>query len=244
MNVRLLPLLCAACAGQPSPEVAAPAVAVPSAESAARAPEGPAPTCAQGTRPAGDGLIDDFEAAEGRPPALAGRNPTWWVSGDKSAKIAIPGPAFASVEGGPPGSKKAIRLAGTSAYEDQWGAIVAVNFLPSGFYDASKYAGIAFKIKAAKPNSNVRLKLSDAASHPEGGLCTNECWNSFGKELIVGTEWQSVTLMWSELTQQPDWGHPRPPLITSSKLRDAEWTVYPSPEFDFWVDDIHFIECN
>lgn len=240
----LLPLLCVACAGQPAPAPVTPAPAAAPAPSTVNAHEGPAPTCAKGTRPAADGLIDDFEAADGSTPALAGRNQVWWVSGDKSAKIAIPGPTFAAVEGGPPGSKKAIHFAGTSAYEDQWGAIVAVNFLPEGFYDASKYAGVAFKIKAAKPNSNIRLKMSDAASHPEGGQCSKECWNSFGKELVVGPEWQSVTLMWSDLAQQPDWGIPRPPLITASKIRDLEWTIYPSPEFDFWVDDIHFVECN
>jgi hypothetical protein len=242
-RLALCSVACFACAGQPTPNTASPApgYSTPNVE---KPPEGPAPTCANGTRPAADGLIDDFEAADGRPPALAGRNQSWWVSGDKSAKIVIPGTTFAAVDGGPPGSKKALHFAGTSAYDDQWGAIVAVNFLPSGFYDASKYAGIAFKIKAAKPNSNVRLKLSDAASHPDGGLCTKECWNSFGKELIVGPEWQSVTLMWTDLAQQPDWGVPRPALITPSKIRDAEWTVYPSPEFDFWVDDIHFIECN
>jgi hypothetical protein len=249
-RIAVVPFACLACAGQPSPEAAAPAAtAAPpaftsSAHNGARAPEGPAATCANGTRPAADGLIDDFEAADGRPPALAGRNQTWWIAGDKSAKVKVPGNTFAAVEGGPPGSKKALHFAGTSAYEDKWGAIVAVNFLPSGFYDASKYAGIAFKIKAAKPNSNVRLKMSDVASHPDGGLCTKECWNSFGKELVVGTDWQSVTLLWSELAQQPDWGVPRPAQITPSKIRDVEWAVYPAPEFDFWVDDIHFVQCN
>ena len=242
-QLSVLCLFAVSCASQAAPVASQPTPAPPTA-GVEKASEGPAPTCSQGTRPAADGLIDDFEAADGRTPALAGRDQTWWMSGDKHAKIAIPGATFAASEGGPTGSKKAIHFAGTSAFEDDWGAIVGVNFLPSGFYDASKYAGIAFKIRAAKPNTNIRLKVSDVASHPDGGQCTKHCWNSFGKELIVETEWQSVALMWSDLAQQPDWGDVRPPAITPSKLRDAEWTVYPSPAFDFWVDDIHFLECN
>jgi hypothetical protein len=205
-------------------------------------PETQPPTCPNGTRPAADGLIDDFEAA--KPVALGGRTLAWWAGAAPNGKITTPGAKFAPSDGGPPGSKKALRFAGKAAFEDSWGAATSVAFVPAGFYDASKYAGIAFKIKSEKPNANVRLKIPDAASHPDGGQCTKECWNAFGKELIVGTEWQEVVLMWSELTQQPDWGVPRPPAITPSKLKDAEWTIYPGAEFDFWLDDIHFLECK
>lgn len=202
----------------------------------------PPSTCPNGTRPATDGLIDDFEATT--TPALGGRTQAWWVAGAEHATLTVPGKKFATASGGPPGSKKAIHFAGKTSNDDAWGAAVAVNFLPSGFYDASKYSGIAFKIMSAKPNFNVRLKLPDSASHPDGGQCQKQCWNSFGKELVVGTSWQDVTLMWSDLAQQPDWGDTRPPSITPSKLKDAEWTVYPGQEFDFWIDDIHFLECK
>jgi hypothetical protein len=205
-------------------------------------PEGQAATCANGTRPAADGLIDDFEAP--KPPALGGRTPGWWVGAAPHGKITAPGAKFATSEGGPAGSKQAFHFVGKAAFEDSWGAAASVTFVSSGFYDASKYAGIAFKIKSAKPNLNVRLKIPDVAAHPDGGQCTKECWNSFGKELVVGTDWQNVVLMWSELTQQPDWGVPRPPAITPAKLKDAEWTVYPGAEFDFWLDEIHFLECK
>jgi hypothetical protein len=237
-------LLVSACAARQQPNTLEvnPTAPPPKSEAAALAAEGPPPTCPNGTKPAADGLIDDFEAP--KPPALGGRTQAWWVAAADHATVTTPGKTFASADGGPPGSKKALHFAGTTAHEDSWGAAVAVNLLASGFYDASKYAGVAFKIVAAKPNANVRLKLPDAASHPEGGQCSKECWNAFGKELIVGTEWQSVTLMWSELTQQPDWGIPRPPAITPGKLKDIEWTVYPGQTFDFWVDDIHFVECK
>ncbi|HEY3497095.1 MAG TPA: carbohydrate binding domain-containing protein [Polyangiaceae bacterium] len=232
-----------ACASQQSPSALAldPTAPPPKTEIPVTNREAP-PTCPSGTKPAADGLIDDFEAAQ--TPALGGRTQSWWVAAADRAKIEFPGKTFMAADGGPTGSKKALHFKGQTSNDDAWGAAVAVNFLPSGFYDASKYSGIAFKIMSAKPNFNVRLKIPDTASHPDGGQCKKECWNSFGKELIVGTEWQDVVLMWSDLKQQPDWGDTRPPAITPGKLRDAEWTVYPGQEFDFWVDEIRFVECK
>ena len=93
------------------------------------------------------------------------------------------------------------------------------------------------------PDLSVRVKLPDVSSHPDGGVCKSECWNSFGKDLVVGTEWQEVVVTFSELAQQPNWGNPRPPAISIEKIRNIEWAVNQGVEFDVVVDDIHFIEC-
>jgi hypothetical protein len=204
-----------------------------------------AQSCPGKTRRAADGLIDDLEDGNNQAAAAAGRDGYWFASKADHATIKIPAGTFKPSAGGPTGSKQTAQFAGKTAYEDPWGAAVGVGFLASnGFYDASKYAGIGFRIKAAKPNSNVRLKLPDASSHPDGGLCKAQCWNSFGKELVLSADWQDVSLMWSELTQQPDWGEPRPPSIDPKKLRNVEWSVYPGVEFDVMIDDIHFLECE
>ena len=50
--------------------------------------------------------------------------------------------------------------------------------------------------------------------------------------------------MWSELTQQSDWGNPRPPMIDAHKLKDVEWQVWPGADFDLWIDDVHFLACQ
>jgi len=205
-------------------------------------PEGPPPTCPNGTKPAAEGLIDDFEAATA--PAQGGRKQTWSIATAPHAKVTVPGAKFAANAGGPTGSKQAFHFVGKAAFEDTWGASASVSFLPKGFYDASKYAGIAFKIKSEKPNLNIRLKLADAASDPEGGQCTKDCGNAFGKELILGTDWQEISLMWSELTQAPDWGSPRPPSITPAKIKGMEWAIYPGADFDIWIDEIQFLECK
>jgi hypothetical protein len=246
--------LVAACAGSPPPPPAAASASGTAAAPAAAA--GPVdtsplsdpvanvpPTCAHGTKAAATGLIDDFEDGNDKPATDGGRNGSWWIGKADHATITLPkGPAKPS-PGGPDKSKHAMHFVGKTDNSDTWGAAVGVNFLPSGFYDASKYAGIAFKIKSAKPNLDVRLKVLDVNTHPEGGVC-KDCFNAFGRELILGTEWKDVSLMWSELTQQSDWGNPRPPMIEPSKLHDMEWQIWPGNEFDIWIDDVHFLECQ
>ena len=233
-----------ACAPQPSAHTALaenPTAPPPKTEIPVTNREAP-PTCPNGTKPAADGLIDDFESDKS--PALGGRTEAWWVASAEHAQITLPGKTFKPAEGGPPGSKKAVHFVGQTSNDDMWGAAVGVDFLKSAFYDASKYAGIAFKIMSAKPNFNVRVKLADAATHPEGGQCKKQCGNAFGKELVVEPSWLDVVLMWSDLKQQPDWGDVRPEAIGRDKLRNVEWGVYPGQAFDFWVDDVHFIECK
>ena len=220
-------------------------------EPAAPAPRELAPqptvakTCPGATRVAQDGLIDDLEDGDARAAWVCGRSGYWWVAKADHALVTTPAGAFATSDGGSSGSKKAVRFAGKTDPRDQWGAAVGLNFLESGaFYDASKYAGVAFKIKASQPNVNVRLKLPDVSTHPEGGVCSKGCWNSFGKELVVGPEWQDVVVTWGELSQQPDWGDPRPPAITVGKIKNIEWAVNQGVEFDLVVDDIRFVECG
>jgi len=204
-----------------------------------------AKTCASAIRRAADGLIDDLEDGDGRAAPFGGRTGYWWVAKADHAVVTTPASGFAVSDGGAEGSKKGVRFAGKTDSQDQWGAAVGVNFLESGsFYDASKFAGIAFRIRASKDNLNVRVKLPDVNTHPDGGVCKTGCWNAFGKELVVGPEWQNVVVTWAELGQQPDWGAPRPPAITASKLKNIEWAVNQGVEFDIVIDDIDFIECG
>jgi hypothetical protein len=244
--------LVAACAGEPPPQAAsspgpaAPPAAKPIDTSPIAAPVANVPpTCAHGTKAAEGGLIDDLEDGNALAAPFDGRNGSWFVGKAEHATIEIPNGAAKPSAGGAPGSKHGMHFAGKTDTSDPWGAAVGVNLLANGgFYDASKYAGIAFKIKSAKPGLDVRLKLLDANTHPDGGQCSKECFNAFGRELILGTEWQDVSLMWSELTQQSDWGNPRPPMIAANKLKDVEWQIWPGNDFDIWIDDVHFIACE
>jgi hypothetical protein len=251
----LLPLCFAACASEQKPPAAAPATATaastppasgsvdasPISDPVANVP----PTCKNGTKPAATGLVDDLEDGDGKAAAQGGRDGIWWVGKADHAKIEIPAGPVKPSAGGAAGGKHGMHFVGKTDNSDPWGAAVGVNFLANGgFYDASKYAGVAFKIKSAKPNLDVRLKINDVNTHPDGGKCSKQCFNAFGRELILGSEWKDVTLMWSELTQQSDWGDVRPPMIDPSKVKDLEWQVWPGTDFDLWIDDIHLLECN
>jgi hypothetical protein len=90
----------------------------------------------------------------------------------------------------------------------------------------------------------VRVKLPDVNTVPDGGACKSTCWNSFGKDLVVGPDWQDVVVLWGDLAQQPDWGNPRPPSVTTSQIKNVEWAVNQGVEFDVAVDDVHFVECG
>jgi len=203
------------------------------------------PTCKNGTKPAATGLVDDLEDGDNKAKADGGRDGIWWVGKADHAKIEIPGATVKPSDGGPFGTKRAMHFVGKTDNSDTWGAAVGVNFLSGGgFYDASKYAGISFKIKSAKPNLDVRLKINDVNTHPDGGKCSKQCFNAFGRELILGTDIKEVTLMWSELTQQSDWGDVRPPMIDPSKVKDIEWQMWPGVDFDVWLDDVTLLECK
>jgi hypothetical protein len=256
---RALPFLtfcfAAACGGGSPPPAAAPASeasptttpasgsvdATPITDPVANVP----PTCKNGTKPAATGLVDDLEDGDNKATAQGGRDGIWWVGKADHAKIDVPGSVVKPSDGAPFGSKRGMHFVGKTDNSDTWGAAVGVNFLAGGgFYDASKYAGISFKLKSAKPNLDVRLKINDVATHPDGGKCSKQCFNAFGREIILGTEVKEVTLMWSELTQQSDWGDVRPPMIDPTKVKDLEWQIWPGVEFDLWIDDVQLLECK
>ena len=79
------------------------------------------------------------------------------------------------------------------------------------FYNASKYAGIAFKAKVGSPDStrNVRLKIADVNTRKDAGICKT-CWNHFGKDLAMTPEWKEYRVTFSGAAQAAGWGDPRP----------------------------------
>jgi len=221
----------------PAPAPAAPVTTAPVATANALA------ACPNGMQPAADGLFDDFEDGTSQVAVLDGRGGYWWVAKAEHATIDVPGSEFRAADGGPPGSKKAAHVSGKTDSQDQWGAGLGGNFLGGGFYDASRYAGVSFKIKGM-PKSFVRFKAHDVSTHPDGAVCTNQCWNAFGKTLELTGDWQTYDLSFAELRQLDGWGSPRPPSITPAKLKDLEWSVDQGQTFDFWVDDVKLLACK
>lgn len=230
----------------PEPPPAAPSTPA-AAETAAPAPTpetAPPKVCSGAPSRAADGAVDDFEDGNGQLSGAAGRNGYWFTAKDDRGSLIEPTGNFTPADGGAAGAGKAALVKGkTAAVDGAWGATLGANFVQSGFYDLSKYAGVSFKIKASGPVA-VRFKLPDVNTVPEGGVCSSGCWNAFGKDLSVTTEWQEVTVLFSELRQQDGWGDPRPPALAVNKVKGLEWAIDKGQEFELWIDDVHLLECK
>jgi hypothetical protein len=204
--------------------------------------EGPQ-RCAIGTKPSDDGLIDDFDDGNTQLAKAGDRNGYWFTSKDPNGSTIDPTPLTMS-SGGAGGSQKALHAFGqTSSIPGAWGVIVGASFVGEGVYDASKYAGISFKAKVGKDATKaVRFKVADVHTHPDGGVCKN-CWNHFGKDVELTTEWQEYKVAFIDMKQEAGWGEPFP-AITPSKVIAINWSYGPGRAFDLWLDDVQFFECQ
>jgi hypothetical protein len=198
-------------------------------------------TCADpGTNP--DALIDDFEDGDSHAVVLDGRDGYWWTHHDPNGSTISP-EKFAPEEGGANGTGKALHVSGRTASSDgAYGSSIGLNF-GNSLYDASKYTGISFKAKVG-PNSTkkVRFKIGDVNTHEQLGKCKS-CWNHFGKDMELSTEWKEYRVMFADTSQAAGWGDPRPKSITPAQLASIDFTVGPGATFDLWVDDLQFLTC-
>jgi Carbohydrate binding domain (family 11) len=217
----------------------------------AQCPTGPAAAgdapavsaCSKGIRPAEDGLIDDFEDDDNQVTKAGGRDGYWFLSHDPNGSTIGPAPLKWS-PGGADGSSKAVHVSGqTSSENGAWGSQLGTNLLSEGMYDASKYGGISFKAKiGANSTKKVRFKVGDVNTHPDGHVCKT-CWNLFGKDMNLTTDWKEYTITFAEMKQEAGWGEPHPS-IEPSKIMSINWSVGPGQAFDLWVDDLKFFECQ
>jgi endoglucanase len=205
-------------------------------------------SCPLGAKVAEDGLIDDFEDGNNQLSTEGGRDGYWWPKVDNAGSTLEPTP-FGTSEDAKDGSENAIRVHGKTVSGDPtlaWGAGFGVNLRDqTAIYDASRYAGITFKAKVGKGTStSVRFNVGDINTHPSGNMCTTACWNHFGRDMVLTTEWKEYKIMFNEMHQQPDWGSPRPLSLTPSKLIEIDWQIGPGRDYDIWVDDIALLDCK
>jgi hypothetical protein len=199
--------------------------------------------CSKGTRPAADGALDDAEDNDTQVTKVGGRDGYWFTSADPNGSKIEPSP-FKMSDGGAASSKRAIHINGqTSAAKDAWGVLIGANMVGAGAYDASPYAGISFKAKIG-PNSTqkVRFKVGDVNTHPDGGVCKS-CWNHFGKNLTLSSDWQEYQISFAEMRQEAGWGD-QVKAVTPGKLISINWSIGPGQTYDLWLDDIAFYECQ
>lgn len=200
--------------------------------------------------PPTEGMISDNENGANTTNTYKGRGGYWYTFVDDKGSQITPmagslGGTFQMTEGGAKGTKYAARMWGQVGGGDVIYAGMGLNFLdPKGDYNASAYKGISFWAKKAPGTTpNVRLKVPDAATDPEGKICT-ACFNDFGYDLKLTDEWTEYTIPFRSMKQIKGWGSPHTKGIDSSKIYGMQWQVNePNAKFDVWVDEIQFTGC-
>ncbi|MFZ5891766.1 MAG: hypothetical protein ACOY0T_11985 [Myxococcota bacterium] len=190
-----------------------------------------------------DGLIEDFEDGNSQAAVIDGRDGYWWTHHDPNGSTITP-EKFQPEDGGANGAGKALHVQGrTSSTDGAYGSSIGLNLSNSGLYDASKYAGISFKAKVGgNSTKNVRFKIGDVNTHGQLGTCKN-CWNHFGKDLQLSTEWKEYRVMFAEAEQAKGWGDPRPKNVTPAQLASIDFSIGAGANFELWVDDVQFLTC-
>jgi endoglucanase len=195
-----------------------------------------------------NGLIDDGEDGNNQNLPNDNRGGYWYTFKDHGTTTVEPtageeGGTFAMSEGGH-ASQYAARFHGSVGTGSVVFSGMGTNLVdPKDAYDASKYAGISFWAKkgSAESTGKVRLKVPDVNTDPQGGVCT-ECFNDFGGDLNLTTEWKQYSFLWPKMKQEPDWGAPHKPHITPAKIYGVQFQVkVPRANYDIYIDDLKFI---
>lgn len=201
--------------------------------------------CPNGVEVAPDGLVDDLEDGNKQLNLDGNRDGYWWTAADEVGSTIQGGDEFAPSPGGPEGSAQAMHVSGSTSPEDSaWGVNVGFNFSSAGLYDASQYVGIRFKARV-DPNTTqkVRFKIGDVNTHQDAGVC-KDCWNHFGKDMMLKENWQEYTLFFKELEQADGWGDPRPPELSTTQLYSLDFSIDKGQTFSLWVDELELINCK
>jgi endoglucanase len=205
------------------------------------------PVANSSSKDCGEGaLIDDGEDGNNQALPNGGRGGYWYTFKDKGATVVEPeagafGGTFAMSDGGHASSWGA-RFHGKIGTGAVVFAGLGVNFVdPKGQYDASKYTGVSFWAKRAESSTGkVRLKVPDANTDPEGGVCT-ECFNDFGADFTFTTEWKQYVVPFKTMRQLSGWGAPHKPHVSADKLYGLQFQVQvPSANYDLVIDDVRF----
>jgi endoglucanase len=184
-----------------------------------------------------DSLIEDAEDNDNRVLVREDRGGYWYTSVDQEGSTIEPSGSFRMASPGRAGAFAA-HMTGQMA-PSGWSVYASMGFNiadPSGAYDASKYSGVTFW---AKGPAHIRFKVPDAYTAPGGGNC-KDCYNDFGVELALTSEWERYTVPFAWLSQQQGWGDPRPEVATDA-IHGMQWQFGSrGRSYDIWVDDIAF----
>jgi hypothetical protein len=101
-------------------------------------------------------------------------------------------------------------------------------------FDASAFTGIAFFAKADSAEKRIRLDVSDVNTHPDGGVCSSNCYQNFQRSLTLTDSWKLYRIPFTNITRAGN-----PPVI--SQLYQIIFSFpYAGVASDVWIDDVYF----
>ncbi|HET9956469.1 MAG TPA: hypothetical protein VFQ61_18315 [Polyangiaceae bacterium] len=241
-----LPSLVACGGGNPpaaTPATTTNAVAAPSAS--ASAPTVEPPKAVNAGQCLATPLLDDAEDGDNKGKVADQRGGYWYTFADSQGSSVEPKGNFQMSKPGASGSQYAARMHGKMGPSGILYAGMGFSFTdPKAPYDAACCKGLRFMAKKdGKGTGNVRLKVGDTNTTPEGGVCKS-CYNDFGADLALTNDWKQYSFAFADMKQEPYWGEPQPK-IESGRLMQVQWQVKePGQEFDIWVDQVEFFDCG
>jgi endoglucanase len=190
-------------------------------------------------------VVEDAEDANNQILKLEGRGGYWFTfKDDEGSTIEPAGNGFKPTVGGANGSHYAALVSGKLA-PTGYSVYAGVGFSIDAngkTYDASKYRGISFMARM-NDTAIIRFKTPDVNTKPEGGRC-KDCYNDFGVDLEVTSQWAKYTILFSQLEQQRGWGDPAPG-VAADALFAVQWQLGKKDlAYELWIDDVQFVGCQ
>lgn len=184
-----------------------------------------------------DGLLNDFErpVVDGETISTRsrdGRTGEWFHVRNMggSASQAEPLRILPSPEQ-PAGDEHALRIAGPPRVG--WGANAGIRF--SSCYDASAYAGLELRARG-RGALFVGFQTLDSVPTELGGRCTNKCWFTGGRYIVLSEKFTTHRILWRDVSA------PDPTYDVSKELMQLTFSVQSGPEpYEFWLDDLRLI---
>jgi hypothetical protein len=202
-----------------------------------------------------ENVIDDLEDKDDAIKDSEDRSGSWYTfHDDTKGGTQMPGDDFKPTAGGANGSKYAAVTSGKGFTE--WGAGMAFDLnyggedlkgKPKPTWDASKLKGVTFMMKSKTPKVRFAIATQAVADNGDGGgTCVDNttmdnCNNTHGVDLTVGTDWERYKIPFTMLKQEEGWG--KVVAFDATKLLGFEFSVpelASSVEFELAVDDIAF----
>lgn len=101
-------------------------------------------------------------------------------------------------------------------------------------YDASDYTGVAFWAKADSTEKRIRLDISDVNTHPDGGVCTTNCYQNYQRIVTLSDSWQFYRVPFANITRSSN------PPDTTQLYQIIFSFPYAGVPSDVWIDDVYF----